>query len=751
MAKTIAIDFEGIERRPLKTFTEKAYLDYSMYVILDRALPHIGDGLKPVQRRIIYAMSELGLAATAKYKKAARTVGDVLGKFHPHGDSACYEAMVLMAQPFSYRYPLIDGQGNWGAPDDPKSFAAMRYTEARLSRFAEIFLTELGQGTVDWSPNFDGTLDEPRVLPARLPHVLLNGVTGIAVGMATDIPPHNVREIAAACIQLLEDPKSTVRQLCKFVKGPDFTTEAEIITPRSEIMQMYQSGTGSIRLRARYETEDGDVVITALPHHVSGAKVLEQIATQMNAKKLPMVDDLRDESDHENPTRLVIVPRSNRVDIEALMSHLFATTDLERTYRVNMNMIGLDGKPKVKDLRELLSEWLTFRTQTVKRRLQYRLDKVKQRLHILEGLLVAYLNIDEVIALIRKEDEPKPVLMKRFKLSEEQANAILDIRLRQLARLEEMKIRGEQKELAAERDQLEKTLKSKQRLTTLIKKEIEADAESYGDTRRSPIIERESAQALDEAELVTAEPVTVVLSEKGWVRAAKGHDIDVRALSYKTNDAFQSAALGKSNQLAIFIDSFGRAYSLAAHTLPSARGQGEPVAGRLTPPAGALFIGVMMGEADDLFLIASDAGYGFFARFSDLQTKNKAGKAVLSLPKGARPLPPRAIENMESDRIAAATSEGRLLIIPARDLSVLAKGKGIKIIGIPPARVATREEFVQALTIIPAGKNLTVYSGQRHTTVKASDLEHYYGERGRRGLKLPRGFQRVDRLEVVDS
>ena len=751
MAQTIEMDFEGVEKRPLKVFTEKAYLDYSMYVILDRALPHIGDGLKPVQRRIIYAMSELGLAATAKYKKAARTVGDVLGKFHPHGDSACYEAMVLMAQPFSYRYPLIDGQGNWGAPDDPKSFAAMRYTEARLSRFAEIFLAELGQGTVNWVPNFDGTLEEPRVLPARLPHVLLNGVTGIAVGMATDIPPHNIKEIAAACIQLLDEPGSTVKQLCKFIKGPDFTTEGEIITPRHEIMEMYKTGNGSIRQRARYEIEDGDIVITALPHHVSGAKVLEQIAAQMNAKKLPMVDDLRDESDHENPTRLVIVPRSNRIDSDALMSHLFATTDLERSYRVNMNMIGLDGKPRVKNLCELLSEWLVFRTETVKRRLKYRLEIVNQRLHILAGLLIAYLNIDEVIAIIRKEDEPKPALVKRFKLSEVQANAILDIRLRQLAKLEEIKIRGEQKELDEERDQLEKTLKSKQRLTAMIRKEIETDAETHGDKRRSPIIERDIAQAIDEAELVTAEPVTVVLSEKGWVRAAKGHEIDPRALAYKANDTFLSMAPGKTNQFAIFLDSFGRAYSLAAHTLPSARGQGEPVASSLSPPAGASFVGVLMGEADDLFLIASDAGYGFTSRFSDLHTKNKAGKAVLSLPKGARVLPPVMLHQVDTDHIAAVTSEGRLLITPAKELPTLAKGKGNKIIGIPPARVASREEYVQAISIIPAGRILTVYSGQRHVTLKPGDLEHYQGERGRRGLKLPRGFQHVDRMDVQDK
>ncbi len=747
--KTIDMNYEGIEQLPLRQFTEKAYLDYSMYVILDRALPHIGDGLKPVQRRIVYAMSELGLAATAKYKKAARTVGDVLGKFHPHGDTACYEAMVHMAQPFTYRYPLIDGQGNWGAPDDPKSFAAMRYTEARLSPFAEVLLAELGQGTADWVPNFDGTLEEPRVLPARLPHVLLNGATGIAVGMATDIPPHNARELVAACVHLLGNAKASVAELCEFVPGPDYPTEAEIITPRADILKMYESGSGSIRMRARYERENGDIVITALPHQVSGGRILEQIAAQMNSRKLPMVDDLRDESDHENPTRLVIVPRSNRVDVDALMSHLFVTTDLERTYRVNMNVIGLDGRPGTRNLREILVEWLDFRTTTVRRRLEHRLEKVRQRLHILDGLLIAYLNIDEVIEIIRTEDHPRQALMERFGITEIQANAILDIRLRQLAKLEEIKIRGEQEELSAERDQLEKTLNSRQRLKTLIRKELEADAETYGDGRRSPIVTRGAAQAMDEAALVSAEPITIVLSEKGWVRAAKGHDIDARGLSFKAGDACQASATGRSNQLALFIDSTGRVYSLPAHSLPSARGQGEPLTGRLSPPEGAVFVGVMAGHADDRYLIASDAGYGFVARLGDLHTKNRSGKAVLSLPKGARVLPPARVFDPDSDRVAAVTTEGRLLVHPLADLPSLAKGKGVKIIGIPAARVAAREEYVRAIAVVPQGAPLIAYSGQRHVTLKPRDLENYCGERGRRGNLLPKGFRRVERVESV--
>jgi len=748
MTETTELNYEGVERLPLKEFTEKAYLDYSMYVIMDRALPHIGDGLKPVQRRIVYAMSELGLKASAKYKKSARTVGDVLGKFHPHGDSACYEAMVLMAQPFSYRYPLIDGQGNWGAQDDPKSFAAMRYTESRLAKYSELLLAEVGQGTVDWVPNFDATLEEPSVLPARVPNLLLNGTTGIAVGMATDIPPHNLREVVAACVHLLEEPKASLEDLCQLVQGPDYPTEAEIITPRADLLKMYAKGGGSVRARAVWEKEDGAVVITALPHQVSGSRVLEQIAAQMQAKKLPMVEDLRDESDHENPTRLVIVPRSNRVDLEELMKHLFATTDLERSYRVNMNIIGLDGRPQVKDLRSLLGEWLVFRTDTVRRRLEYRLQKVKRRLHLLDGLLVAFLNLDEVIRIIRSEDEPKAVLMRRFDLSEEQTDYILDTKLRQLARLEEMKIRAEQEELAAERDRLEKILGSKQRLKTLVKKELLADAKEYGDARRSPIVEREAAQALDETALISADPVTIVLSEKGWIRAAKGHEVDATALNYKAGDAFRAAALGRSNQLAVFLDSSGRSYSIPAHTLPSARGQGEPLTGRVNPPDGAEFVDVLSGQPDDRYLLASDAGYGFVTKLENMFAKNKAGKALLKLPRGARVLPVCPVTDVNTDRIAAVTTEGRLLVIPLRELPEMAKGKGNKIIGIPAARVLDREEYVVGIAVVPAGESLTILSGKRHLTLKARDLEHYAGERGRRGAKLPRGFQRVDGLQA---
>lgn len=741
------INYEGIEQLPLKEFTEKAYLDYSMYVILDRALPYIGDGLKPVQRRIIYAMSELGLSAAAKYKKSARTVGDVLGKFHPHGDSACYEAMVLMAQPFSYRYPLIDGQGNFGAPDDPKSFAAMRYTESRLSKFAQILLSEIGQGTVDWVPNFDGTLREPGILPARLPHVLLNGTTGIAVGMATDIPPHNVKEVTSACIRLLEQPKATVEELCEHVNGPDYPTGAEIITAREDLLALYETGHGSIRMRAKWEMEASDVVITDLPHQVSGSKLLEQLAGQMQSKKLPMVEDLRDESDHENPTRLVIVPRSNRVDIEQLMSHLFATTDLEKTYRVNMNVIGLNGRPQVKNLRVMLKEWLEYRSDTVRRRLQYRLDKVLARLHILEGLLVAYLNIDEVIAIIRKEDKPKPVLMKRFKISDEQAEAILELKLRHLAKLEEMKIRGEQDQLSEERDVLQKTLGSATRLKTLIRKELIADAETYGDDRRSPIVARDAAQALDETSLISAESVTVVLSKNGWVRAAKGHEMDPRSLNYKSGDQFLAAAKGRSNQLTVFMDSTGRTYSVAAHTLPSARGQGEPLTGRVNPPPGAAFVAAMMG-AGQQYLLASDAGFGFIVSIDDLGTKNKAGKASLNVPKGARALPAQPVSSLETDRVAAITNQGKMLIIAASELPSLAKGKGVKIVGIPAAKISSREEYVVAIAVLPVDASLTIYAGKRHVTLKEGDLAHYVGERGRRGHKLPRGLQKVDYVVV---
>ncbi|MCP4995166.1 MAG: DNA topoisomerase IV subunit A [Gammaproteobacteria bacterium] len=748
MTNGIDQSLEGIEQMPLKEFTEKAYLDYSMYVILDRALPHIGDGLKPVQRRIVYAMSELGLSATAKFKKSARTVGDVLGKFHPHGDSACYEAMVLMAQSFSYRYPLIDGQGNWGSPDDPKSFAAMRYTESRLTPYSQVLLSELGQGTVEWTPNFDGTLNEPAMLPARLPNVLLNGSTGIAVGMATDIPPHNLREVASACIRLLEAPKSTLEELCEHIPGPDYPTRAEIISSRADLMKIYQTGNGSVRMRAVYEREHGDVVITALPHQVSGAKILEQIAAQMQAKKLPMVEDLRDESDHENPTRLVIIPRSNRVDIERLMSHLFASTDLERTYRVNVNVIGLNGRPQVKDLRSLLREWLDFRYETVRRRLEYRLGKVRDRLHLLEGLLIAFLNIDEVIHIIRTEDQPKAALMARFGLTEIQADYVLDTKLRQLARLEEVKIRAEQDELAIERDKLEKILGSKQRMKTLIRKEIEADAEKYGDDRKSPIVSREAAEALDETELTPSEPVTVILSEKGWARAAKGHEIDPTTVSYKAGDSYLDSACLRSNQAAAFLDSAGRCYSIPAHTLPSARSQGEPLTGRLSPAAGATFCAVVGGDSDQWYLMASDAGYGFLVQFKDLFSKNKAGKALLTLPKGAKVLPPVPVADRERDLVVAITNEGRMLAFPVSDLPALARGKGNKIIGIPGKRVLDREEFVVALVCVPEGGRLVAYSGKRHISLKGSDLEHYRGERGRRGNKLPRGFQRVDALEI---
>ncbi len=743
---------EGLERLPLHLFSERAYLDYSMYVILDRALPHVGDGLKPVQRRILYAMSDLGLSATAKFKKSARTVGDVLGKFHPHGDSACYEAMVLMAQSFSYRYPLIDGQGNWGSADDPKSFAAMRYTEARLARYAEVLLAETGQGTVDWQPNFDGTLQEPTLLPARLPNVLLNGAAGIAVGMATDIPSHNLREVARACIHLLKHPNSGLDTLMRYVPGPDLPTAGEIVTPADDIRRIYETGGGSIRQRARYTLEQGEIVITDLPYQVSGNRIMEQIAAQMQAKKLPMIEDLRDESDHECPTRFVIVPRSNRVDVPRLMSHLFATTDLEKSYRVNLNMIALDGRPRVMNLREILSEWLTFRRETVRRRLQHRLDKVLERLHLLEGLLIAFLNIDEVIRIIRTEDEPKPVLMARFGLSDAQAEYVLNTRLRQLARLEEMKIRAEQEELIAERDSLQETLGDADRLRDLIIDEIKRDAETYGDERRSPLVERDLAQAINETELSPSEPVTVVLSRKGWVRAAKGHDIDPTSLAYKAGDDFLDAAHLRSNQPVVFLDSTGRGYSLPAHTLPSARGQGEPLTGRLDPPVGASFVTVLGGEPNGQWLLASDAGYGFLCTLSDLFAKPKGGKAVLTLPKDARVLPPVPVPTPggDADLVVAATTAGHLLAFPLADLPQLARGKGNKIIGIPAAKAKAREEWVVAVAVVPEGGSLAILSGKRTLTLKPDDLARYVGERGRRGGMLPRGFQRVEGLSAVD-
>lgn len=738
---------EATEQQPIRVFTEKAYLDYSMYVILDRALPHIADGLKPVQRRIVYAMSELGLSNLAKYKKSARTVGDVLGKYHPHSDVACYEAMVLMAQPFSYRYTLVDGQGNWGSTDDPKSFAAMRYTEAKLSAYAELLLSELDQGTVDWVPNFDGTLDEPALLPSRVPNLLLNGASGIAVGMATDIPPHNLSEVINACIALLENPKLTLEEICTYIKGPDYPTNAEIITPKNEIIEMYRQGYGSIRMRATYIQEDDDIIITALPHQVSGSTIMEQIAAQMRDKKLPLVADLRDESDHENPTRLVIVPRSNRVDIESLMAHLFATTDLERTYRVNLNMVGINNRPQVKSLLTILQEWLQFRTSTVKLRLEHRLAKVLARLHILDGFLITYLNIDEVIEIIRTKENPKAELMKRFKLSEIQAEAILEIRLRQLAKLEEIKIREEQKQLAEERDDIEKTLGSPKKLNTLIRTELTNDAKKFGDKRRSAIVSRSAAQAFQETDVVPAEPTTIVLSQMGWIRGAKGHDIDGASLSYKAGDAFKMAAQGRSNQQAIFVDSTGRSYSCIAHSLPSARGQGEPLTGRFNPPSGATFPGVLTGDPQELVLLASDAGYGFITKLEELISKNRAGKAVLKLPENSQVLTPRKIQDMKTDLIAAVTNTGRLLLFPVSELPQLAKGKGNKILHIPSAKAIKREEFLVDIAVVKKDEPLILIAGKKSLSLKGADLKNYLSERGKRGNMLPRGFQKIDRVE----
>ncbi|MGC6405717.1 DNA topoisomerase IV subunit A [Bisgaard Taxon 45] len=742
------INYEGIEQTPLREFTEKAYLNYSMYVIMDRALPFIGDGLKPVQRRIIYAMSELGLNAAAKYKKSARTVGDVLGKFHPHGDSACYEAMVLMAQPFSYRYPLVDGQGNWGAPDDPKSFAAMRYTESRLSKISEVLLSELGQGTVDFQPNFDGTLEEPQYLPARLPHILLNGTTGIAVGMATDIPPHNINELADAAVMLIDNPKASLDDLLTVVQGPDYPTEAEIISSKDDIRKLYEQGRGSLRMRAVWRKEDGEIIITALPHQASPSKVIAQIAEQMTAKKLPMVEDIRDEADHENPIRIVLIPRSNRVDVEALMAHLFATTDLEKSYRVNMNMIGLDNKPAVKNLVQILTEWLQFRRTTVTRRLQYRLDKVLDRLHILQGLMIAYLNIDEVIDLIRHEDEPKAALMDRFALSETQAEAILNLRLRHLAKLEEHELQAEKDRLEEERDSLQLTLGSERRLNTLIKKEIQQDAKTYASPRLSPLVQRAEAKAISESDMTPAEPVTVILSEMGWVRCAKGHDIDVQNLNYKAGDKYLSHAYGKSNQVAVFIDSTGRSYALDPLSLPSARSQGEPLTGKLSLPVGASVEHVLMESDKQSLLMASDAGYGFICQFEDLVARNKAGKALISLPDNAKVLPPLRIDN-ENARLVAMTSAGRMLIFPVKDLPSLAKGKGNKIVTIPAANAKARSELVVRLFLINEQTSLVFHSGKRKITLKPEDWQKFCAERGRKGTQLPRGLHSNAEIELL--
>ena len=749
MPQNLPLDFEQNETWTIHQFSERAYLDYAMYVILDRALPHIGDGLKPVQRRIIYAMSELGLKAGAKYKKSARTIGDVIGKFHPHGDSACYEAMVLMAQDFSYRYPLIDGQGNWGSMDDPKSFAAMRYTEAKLRPYSDVLLSEVDQGTVDWIPNFDGTLSEPRRLSSRLPNILLNGTTGIAVGMVTDIPPHNLSEVVTACIRLLDEPRMTVQEIYNYIKGPDYPVASEIITPGSEILQMYETGSGSIKMRATWEKEEGVIVITALPYQCSGDRILEQIASQMTAKKLPMLEDLRDESDHENPTRLILVPRSNRVDLASLMSHLFATTDLERSYRVNLNMIGIDGLPQAKNLKKILKEWLQYRTDKVRRRVQHRLGKVESEIHILDGLMITFMNIDEIFRVIREEENPKVVLMRKFKLSDLQTEAILDLRLRKLAKLEEAKIKGAFDKLNDERKTLKQTLGSKSRLKTLIKRELQADADTYGDERRSPIVEREEARTIDETVFLPAEPITVILSEKGWVRAAKGHDIDPDSLGYRAGDRFKYAVKGRSNQSAVFLDSTGRSYSIPAHSLPSARGNGEPISSWVTPPDGATFAGVMLGEPEDIFLLTTDAGYSFKAKLADLFTKNKNGKVVLSIPKGASVLAPALVYDPEQDFIAAVSSTGRMLVTDIKEFPLLGKGKGIKIMHIPPAKLRARDEFIKAVAVISEGDSVTLTSGRRFITLKPDMLDNFYGVRGRRGTMLPQGFRQVSLMTVL--
>jgi topoisomerase IV subunit A len=749
MLETETISYEGVEQIPLESFVKPSYLNYAMYVIMDRALPFIGDGFKPVQRRIVFAMSELGLRQTSKHKKSARTVGDVLGKYHPHGDSACYEAMVLMAQDFSYRYPLIDGQGNWGSSAAPKEFAAMRYTEARLSLYADTFLSELSMGTADWVPNFDGTLKEPNMLPARLPNVILNGATGIAVGMATDIPPHNLKEIMDACIHLIDNPKASLEDICGIVEGPDFPTGAEIITPRQEIIDTYRSGQGMIRMRATYEYENGDIIINALPYQISASKIIEQIAAQISAKKLPMVSDIRDVSDQEEPTRLMIIPRSNRVDKDALMSHLFATTDLEKSHKVNMTVIGLNRKPQTLGLLEILKQWLDFRRQTVVRRLEFRLNKINERLHILDGLLTAYLNLDEVIRIIRESDNPKAVLIKEFSLSDTQAEAILQIRLRQLARLEEIKIKDEKKSLEKEKDQIEKTLASGQRLKTLIKKELAEDSKNHADLRRTRIVKRREAQAIREDALTPTEPVTVVLSAGGWVRAAKGHDVDPVRMNFKSGDGFLCAAWGKTNQPAVFLDTRGRSYSLPAHSLPSARGQGEPLTGRLTPPNGAKFFSVLMGESEQRVLLASDAGYGFITEIANMITKNTKGKAMLTVPKGSESLPPQYLTDIQSDYLASITTEGRILVFPIRNLPVLPKGKGNKIIQIPPPRVQNREEYVKLMAVIPMGAAIKIHAGKQSVHYSAISISEFVGERGRRGTKLPRGYRNADRIEIL--
>lgn len=728
------------ENRSVAEFTEQAYLSYAMYVIMDRALPHISDGLKPVQRRIVYAMSELGLKPSSKPKKSARTVGDVLGKYHPHGDSACYEAMVLMAQPFSYRYPFIEGQGNWGSPDDPKSFAAMRYTEAKLSAYSDLLLSELGQGTCDWQDNFDGSLKEPVTLPARVPNILLNGTTGIAVGMATDIPPHNLREIIKGTIALIRNPNLSDSKVAEYIPGPDLSTRAEVITPPDELLKIQTTGRGSYRMRAVYTIEKNEIVISDLPYQVSGSKVITQIADQMQAKKLPLVTDVRDESDHKNPTRLVIVLRSNRIDADAVMSHLFATTDLESSYRVNMNMIGADGRPQVKSIRQILLEWIEIRKHTVTRRLQYHLNKIEKRLHILAGLLIAYLDIDTVIRIIREEDHPKAELMAHFGIDEIQAEAILELKLRHLARLEEMEIRREQEELEAKAATIREQLANPESLKNLIITELKDDAKKFGDDRRSPIVQRAEATAINEQDMLPADPVTVVLSEAGWIRCAKGHDVDAENLNFRAGDQYLSHAQGKSNQRAYVLDDTGRSYGVAINSLPSARGLGEPLSSRLSPASGVGFKQVFVAEDQAEILVMSSKGYGFKTQAKQLDTNAKAGKAFLSLSEGASVMNLQTIEQFS--HVALLSSAGRLLIVDLAELPVLNKGKGNKLIQLEP------KDQIVSMTMLNLDEIIQVFAGQQQLKLKGDDLQKYIGKRGTKGQLLPRGYQKANKLLI---
>jgi len=737
--------FHGFEQQPLREYAQRAYLDYSMYVVLDRALPFIGDGLKPVQRRIIHAMNELGLDAKAKPKKSARTIGDVIGKYHPHGDSACYEAMVLMAQPFSWRYPLIDGQGNFGSTDDPKSFAAMRYTESRLTPIAAVLLDELEQGTVDWNANFDGTLKEPAWLPARLPHLLLNGTTGIAVGMATDVPPHNLGEVVAACVHLLDNPQASVAELCAHLPGPDYPGGAEIITSATDLQHIYQTGNGSVRARALFNREANQIVITALPHQVSPSKVIDQIAAQMRAKKLPWLDDVRDESDHANPVRVVLLLRSNRVDVQSLMGHLFATTDLEKSYRVNLNVIGIDGRPQVKNLKILLTEWLHFRTNTLTRRLHYRLQQLNRRLHLLEGMLIAFDHLDQVIAIIRNEEKPRPLLIERFQLSPTQADAILETRLRQLAHLEETQLQREQEKLSAEQQKITKLLDNPKQINRVIRNELITDAKKFGDARRCFIVERPAAQALDESALQSSEPLTIILSEKGWVRAAKGHELDTSSLSWREGDRLLSAVHSRSTWPVAFIDNQGRSYSALANTLPSARGNGEPLTGRFTLSPGSRFVAMSSAEKTTKIVLASSYGYGFITTFGNLISRHKAGKALLKLSSGAQILPPIVLETIQNTRLVTVNNNGMLLAINATSLAEMERGKGQAIMRLSQNELFT--EYLLTLTAITAQQTLVIYSGQRSMRLSFSDLERYL-DPTHYGRLLPRGWQKVERLEV---